>query len=888
MQAVFRAIEDAKVGIFESPTGTGKSLSLICSAFTWLEHNAKRSELANESEPSHSGAEAGTGDEPDWVLAHARAKQREKSEMAERELKQRIAHAKRLQAKFKKERRQDERMNRGNSLGRKKTSYSRADSDEEFLLDSGDEASSPTSKARKNATDELGLSAEVRALMAQYDQSSAARASSFNHYSSSSSSNTLNRTTPKTYYASRTHSQLSQFVHDNGLVAQTEVTEGDAAQSPVRVVALGSRKQMCINEAVQQIGRERGTEAMNERCKELLKGKRSTAPKNSGGQQVPQRQKNEKRCPYAPAIDEGGLEQAMEFRDHAFTEVRDIEDLTELGRSLNTCPYFASRLAAKQAQLVTLPYNLLLHADSRLAAGVDVTDNVILIDEAHNLIDTILATHTVSITLTQIQQAQKQIETYVNRFALKLRGSNEMHLKQLELALKSLSKHCLRWVTAHAESKSTEEIVTASQLVSSMDGTLDQINLAQLDSFLRDSQIARKVAGYADKQAIQAANSRSGGSLENRNSITSMRTISSFLLSLINADQDGKVLLSMLPQNISKERPLANAGADASAAPNMIIKYQLLNPSKSFKTLVDQSRAIILAGGTMEPVSDLLMQVLPHVPPTQISRLSCGHIIPSSNLFAAVVSVGPKKARLEFKFDSRNDHALLDELGSALSNFCNVIPDGMVVFVPSYKVLNTFMERWKATKQLDSLMRRKKLFIEPQTAAEVDAVLRHYTSAIEMPQPGMTGAILIAVVGAKLSEGINFSDRLARAVVMVGLPFPNAASAELVERMRFARELASKQQQGSAVSTPKVDAGKELYVNMCMKAVNQSIGRAIRHRNDYAALLLVDMRFARQDISSKLPGWIRSEVHRDLTFPLVMRDLAGFFRSKRTTPNTGL
>lgn len=42
MQAIFRAIEDGKVGVFESPTGTGKSLSLICAAFTWLQLNAER------------------------------------------------------------------------------------------------------------------------------------------------------------------------------------------------------------------------------------------------------------------------------------------------------------------------------------------------------------------------------------------------------------------------------------------------------------------------------------------------------------------------------------------------------------------------------------------------------------------------------------------------------------------------------------------------------------------------------------------------------------------------------------------------------------------------------------------------------------------------------
>ena len=41
-----------------------------------------------------------------------------------------------------------------------------------------------------------------------------------------------------------------------------------------------------------------------------------------------------------------------------------------------------------------------------------------------------------------------------------------------------------------------------------------------------------------------------------------------------------------------------------------------------------------------------------------------------------------------------------------------------------------------------------------------------------------------------------------------------------------------------------VTAGREYYENLCMKAVNQCGGRVIRHAGDYAAVVLVDARYA--------------------------------------------
>lgn len=46
-------------------------------------------------------------------------------------------------------------------------------------------------------------------------------------------------------------------------------------------------------------------------------------------------------------------------------------------------------------------------------------------------------------------------------------------------------------------------------------------------------------------------------------------------------------------------------------------------------------------------------------------------------------------------------------------------------------------------------------------------------------------------------------------------------------------------------------AGREYFEDLCMKAVNQCIGRVIRHRGDWAAILLADQRWTAGDLPGK-------------------------------------
>lgn len=147
------------------------------------------------------------------------------------------------------------------------------------------------------------------------------------------------------------------------------------------------------------------------------------------------------------------------------------------------------------------------------------------------------------------------------------------------------------------------------------------------------------------------------------------------------------------------------------------------------------------------------------------------------------------------------------------------------MFLPSFEYELELHSAWKCTGILDKLQRRKVLFREPRDATAVELILQEYKEVVlggAGSTQGRTGAVLLCIVGGKMSEGINFNDGMGRCVVMVGLPYPSPSDPELVERMGFIDQLPN----SSAGSIPHGTGygGRDYYENLCMKAVNQSIG----------------------------------------------------------------
>ena len=64
-------------------------------------------------------------------------------------------------------------------------------------------------------------------------------------------------------------------------------------------------------------------------------------------------------------------------------------------------------------QVVVLPYNTLLHKHTREACGIKLKDNIVIVDEAHNLVDTISNVYSVEITASQVWKVENSILTLI-------------------------------------------------------------------------------------------------------------------------------------------------------------------------------------------------------------------------------------------------------------------------------------------------------------------------------------------------------------------------------------------------------------------------------------------------------------------------------------------
>jgi len=159
----------------------------------------------------------------------------------------------------------------------------------------------------------------------------------------------------------------------------------------------------------------------------------------------------------------------------------------------------------------------------------------------------------------------------------------------------------------------------------------------------------------------------------------------------------------------------------------------------------------------------------------------------------------------------------------------------------------------------------KECFVEPKDRNSLSKIVDEYRSRVKNSSP--TGACFMAVCRGKVSEGIDFADRDARAVVITGIPFPSLYDPKVKLKRKF---LDTKKIERKGIS------GSDWYNLEAFRALNQAIGRVIRHKDDFGAVLLLDKRFGYEANAKKLPSWLEKSI-TETNFRKGMARLAQFY-----------
>lgn len=776
MHEIYDTIDKGKkVGLFESPTGTGKTLSLICSTMTWLRNHKKMDAKPNEQDSDSDS-------DPEWVKeSYAKSvvskykldlvRYENQLDKAAIEYENKISRVHKLEAKKMK-----------------------IQSDENYVPE--DYLSDTEINERS-----IQLKNEVNRLLNRVDNGDKGLDLGLEN-------------STKIYFSSRTHSQLSQF---SGQLSLTEFESslGDLTER-TKYLPMGSRKQLCVHPRISKMN---NLESINDACSDLNKNGINCEFLCNSRQETIQRQ----------------------FNEYSHTKIHDVQDLKLLGEHLKICPYYSVRDNLKLSEVISMPYQMLLDESTRETLKVKVKDSIIIVDEAHNLLDTINALNSASLSLPDLKRLNDSLKIYLNKFVRRLNSGNRINLMKMIKICKILTGFVEKSVVEKKVKQGSE--ISINEIF--VNNTGDMFNIHKLNTYLKKSKIAFKIETYLEKNVE--------GYQASANPL--LFKLVRFLKCLSNLSQEG------------------NFFWDATIPELPSIRYMLLDPSELFRPIVEDCRCLILAGGTMEPMSDYTEYLFPYLSADQIHNFSCDHIIPNENLKAIPVT-SYKGQTLDFRLKNRNDINLARSLGHCLVDLMKCIPDGVVVFFPSYKFLNETEKQWKELGILDEMVKVKgKVFLEPSSSSDTDKVLNNYTKAIKIAN----GAVLLSVVGGKLSEGINFLDELARAVIMIGLPYPNLMSGELIAKKTFIEQQTIKKS-GSAFEAK--ENGRNFVENICMRAINQSVGRSIRHINDYSMIYLIDERYRQTNIQQKLSGWIRHRIINDLSFDRILQETDEFFMTK--------
>ncbi|KPM06070.1 regulator of telomere elongation helicase 1-like protein [Sarcoptes scabiei] len=631
-------------------------------------------------------------------------------------------------------------------------------------------------------------------------------------------------------YSSRTHSQLNQ--------ACNELKRSYYKFCPT--VTIGSRDQLCINPEVTNL---ETISAKNQTCRYKVKNNLCKFHHN--------------------------YEKKVSDLSFAGSKIYDIEDLIQFGNSHQACPYYMSKaLTDFNTSLTFMPYNYVLDPSIRKTLKLNLENCVIIFDEGHNIervcedsMSTelksewlalfIKAFDTTLIALKELDEGKYQGTNDKDLMDLNIHDVAKVKMTacDLEIELDNLARKDL---TTSSRAHDTLEIFTIMQ----------KINL--------DYERCSLITSVCDK--INAFVMNSTVSFMTNQTIAALASVCSFLEILMPFS-------SMKPNEISDykkefarnyklytEIEQENNGYKKTwlKTPQQVTGWTVflwcMSPSVAIKSLQRNGiYNLLITSGTLAPLESFECEM---GIPFQI-KLQNSHVISRHQLTIQLISKDPSGHELCGSYDKRNDTKYYTGLGYTVLEMARTVPKGVFIFFSSYSLINRCLEIWKDKKIWTLISTSKKIFVEPRNKQEFNENIQSFRYACDKTKEG---AIFMGVSRGKLSEGIDLGDDYCRAVIIIGLPYPARYDPKVVLKQQYLNENNSRLN------------GTQWYMLQMKRALNQSIGRIIRHRNDYGLIVLCDSRF--RQLNDGFSKWIVpffKQTNENKDFKTIMKQIGQFF-----------
>ncbi|KAH8609756.1 DEAD 2 Helicase C terminal domain [Trypanosoma vivax] len=691
------------------------------------------------------------------------------------------------------------------------------------------------------------------------------------------------------FYVTRTHAQVKQAVGELRKLRDLD---------KLKMNILGSRAWYCINQKVQSARANKTLPVegnnLGEVCDKLV----------SLGQ-------CEAVHTYASLANRAIT---RPLRQGCAEKVWDIEDLVSEGVGMQSCPYYAARDLVFFAHVNFATYQYLLDPIIRHECkmeGALKNNAIVVFDEAHNVPHVCQEALSLETTTETLQLVISELEPLIHpevsmgtlSYPREFRLTHWTLVEILSL-LHDLFGAILRFANDHQPSAPGGKTSRHPCGVEDADTTESNEQVTTLPGEALAKSVWRCIMDHTPLSSLpHGANVAlpSGSALSSGENAALFRQAYGIVMSLgvtYNPFQFSIFGLSIMKRwllvlRFVIEKPGAFAvgisGAccdtDGSAACNIsgrheerervdaarvTIAVQCLDGSVAFRYLLASVHRVVLASGTLAPFRQLGQEL--GVPPTSMVTYEGGHVVGKHQYrFVALTRTGDATP-LQCTYETFRSNSFVESLVATLIRLIDQVrTGGVLLFLPNYHVMRAVgsrlalhYERVMCARRRDAANHAAReggndihlvphIFLECQKSEEFSLQLGKFQAATAAGP-----AVLASVFRAKVGEGINFADHMARLVVCVGVPLRPLKLWTVAAQRQY--------------------SGEEWYITDAIRTVNQAAGRCIRHLHDYGAVVLLDGRFDHPGIQQRLSGWCRRELKVYHALGPLEEDLCQFYR----------